>query len=42
YLELRSAASLMPLEVLTEHARLLVAAHLDGVRLIDNVALAPR
>jgi pantoate--beta-alanine ligase len=37
YLELRSAATLAPVAALTEPARLLAAAHLDGVRLIDNV-----
>ncbi|TCP44379.1 pantoate--beta-alanine ligase [Rhodovulum marinum] len=39
YLELRSSTTLAPLDAPTEPARLLVAAHLDGVRLIDNVAL---
>ncbi|HDR28343.1 pantoate--beta-alanine ligase [Rhodovulum sp.] len=41
YLELRSAAGLAPLAALTEPARLLAAAHLEGVRLIDNVPVAP-
>ncbi|GAA0292005.1 pantoate--beta-alanine ligase [Rhodovulum strictum] len=37
YLELRSAATLAPLAAPVEPARLLAAAYLDGVRLIDNV-----
>ncbi|MAS41950.1 MAG: pantoate--beta-alanine ligase [Rhodobacteraceae bacterium] len=37
YLELRSAADLAPLDAADRPARLLVAAWLDGVRLIDNV-----
>ncbi|SDX87574.1 pantothenate synthetase [Albimonas donghaensis] len=37
YLELRSAADLAPLDTADRPARLLVAAWLDGVRLIDNV-----
>ncbi|MCO8146147.1 pantoate--beta-alanine ligase [Rhodovulum tesquicola] len=41
YLELRSAADLAPLAALTEPARLLAAAHIEGVRLIDNVPVAP-
>ncbi|TCO71996.1 pantoate--beta-alanine ligase [Rhodovulum euryhalinum] len=41
YLELRSAATLVPLDAVTVPARLLVAAHLDGVRLIDNVPIVP-
>ena len=36
YLALRSAADLRPLERASEPARLLVAAWLGGVRLIDN------
>ncbi|MCI2400541.1 pantoate--beta-alanine ligase [Aliiroseovarius subalbicans] len=39
YLELRSAKDLRPLETPAEPARLLVAAMLDGVRLIDNIAV---
>ncbi|SIO41793.1 pantothenate synthetase [Rhodovulum sp. ES.010] len=42
YLEFRSAATLAPLQALSEPARLLVAAHLDGVRLIDNVPAVPQ
>jgi len=42
YLELRAEGTLAPLAALDRPARLLAAAHLDGVRLIDNVALAPR
>ena len=41
YLELRSAASLAPLSTLNEPARLLAAANLAGVRLIDNIAVLP-
>ncbi|WP_095588388.1 pantoate--beta-alanine ligase [Actibacterium ureilyticum] len=41
YIELRAAASLAPLTQLTEPARLLAAANLAGVRLIDNIAVAP-
>lgn len=37
YLELRSAADLMPLPQADQKARLFVAVWLDGVRLIDNV-----
>ena len=37
YLELRSAADLMPLTQADQKARLFVAVWLDGVRLIDNV-----
>lgn len=37
YLELRDAAGLAPLDAPTVPARLLAAAWLDGVRLIDNV-----
>lgn len=39
YLELRGEAGLAPLSRPSEKARLLVAAWLDGVRLIDNVAI---
>lgn len=41
YLELRSARSLAPLSTLNEPARLLAAANLAGVRLIDNIAVLP-
>ncbi len=41
YLDLRAAATLAPLTALSEPARLLTAAWLGQVRLIDNVALAP-
>jgi pantoate--beta-alanine ligase len=41
YLELRAEGTLAPLAALDVPARLLAAAHLDGVRLIDNVAVAP-
>ncbi|GHD98482.1 pantoate--beta-alanine ligase [Defluviimonas sp. 20V17] len=41
YLELRSDPDLRPLDRADEPARLFVAAWLDGVRLIDNMALAP-
>lgn len=41
YIELRSAASLAPLTELSEPARLLAAASLAGVRLIDNIAVPP-
>ena len=39
YLELRGEAGLAPLSHPSEKARLLVAAWLDGVRLIDNIAI---
>ncbi|MCO5070754.1 MAG: pantoate--beta-alanine ligase [Rhizobiaceae bacterium] len=39
YLELRSADGLLPLETASEPARLLAAAWLGGVRLIDNVSV---
>ena len=39
YLDLRSAEGLMPVDRLDGAARLLVAATLDGVRLIDNIAV---
>ncbi|MER2509743.1 MAG: pantoate--beta-alanine ligase, partial [Amaricoccus sp.] len=38
YLELRRAEDLAPLEALTAPARLLAAAWIGGVRLIDNFA----
>lgn len=41
YLEVRDAETLAPLAVLDRPARLLVAARLDGVRLIDNIPLGP-
>lgn len=41
YLELRRASDLAPLAAAREPARLLVAAWLGGVRLIDNVAVSP-
>lgn len=41
YVELRSAATLAPLDRASEPARLLVAVWLGQVRLIDNVAVAP-
>ncbi len=41
YLELRSAATLTPMTLANAPARLLAAAMLDGVRLIDNIAVAP-
>ncbi|MCE8469793.1 pantoate--beta-alanine ligase, partial [Rhodovulum sulfidophilum] len=40
YLELRAAADLAPLDAAVVPARLLVAAHLGGVRLIDNIPVA--
>ena len=39
YLELRASDDLQPLDTPTRPARLLVAGWLDGVRLIDNVAV---
>ncbi|WP_170068467.1 pantoate--beta-alanine ligase [Meinhardsimonia xiamenensis] len=42
YLELRAEADMAPMEALSAPARLLAAAWLEGVRLIDNIALAPR
>ena len=39
YLELRDAVSLMPVNETAQSARLLAAAWLDGVRLIDNIAV---
>jgi pantoate--beta-alanine ligase len=41
YLELRAADDLAPLEVADRPARLLAAAWIDGVRLIDNVPVDP-
>lgn len=41
YLELRDAETLEPVARIARPARLLVAAWLDGVRLIDNVAVLP-
>lgn len=41
YLELRDEDGLAPMTVLDRPARLLVAAWLDGVRLIDNIPVAP-
>ncbi|KGB81101.1 pantoate--beta-alanine ligase, partial [Rhodovulum sp. NI22] len=41
YLELRAEDGLAPLPALTAPARLLAAAWLDGVRLIDNIPVAP-
>ena len=41
YLELRAEDGLTPMTVLDRPARLLVAAWLDGVRLIDNIPVAP-
>lgn len=41
YLELRAEDGLAPMTVLDRPARLLVAAWLEGVRLIDNIPVAP-
>ena len=41
YLELRAEADLAPLTAASAPSRVLVAAWLDGVRLIDNVAVKP-
>lgn len=41
YLDLRDAETLEPVTWIARPARLLVAAWLDGVRLIDNVAVLP-
>ena len=41
YLELRSENGLAPLAVLDRPARLMAAAWLDGIRLIDNIAVSP-
>jgi pantoate--beta-alanine ligase len=40
YFELRAERDLLPLQSLTEPARLLVAAHLGRVRLIDNIQVS--
>ncbi|WP_372604406.1 pantoate--beta-alanine ligase [Actibacterium sp.] len=40
YLELRAEDGLAPLDSLSQPARILAAAWLDGVRLIDNIAVA--
>src|SRR5712691_4056192 len=42
YLELRDAADLTPLARLADPARLLVAARIGRIRLIDNIAVAGR
>ncbi len=42
YLELREPASLTPMAVLDRPGRILAAAWLGDVRLIDNIAVAPR
>lgn len=42
YMALRSAARLQELQELSAPARLLAAANLAGVRLIDNIAVTPR
>lgn len=41
YLELRGAGDLVPLDHLDRPARILAAARLGAVRLIDNIAVAP-
>ncbi|RME17420.1 MAG: pantoate--beta-alanine ligase [Alphaproteobacteria bacterium] len=41
YLELRAENGLAPLDRLSEPARLLAAAHIGAVRLIDNVPVTP-
>ncbi|TMV35720.1 4-phosphopantoate--beta-alanine ligase, partial [Thioclava sp. BHET1] len=41
YLELRRAEGLSPLATLDAPARLLAAAWIEGVRLIDNIAVDP-
>ncbi len=42
YMELRAVGTLAPMDRLTGPARLLAAAQLAGVRLIDNIAVTPR
>ena len=42
YLELRAVGTLKSLDALTDPARLLAAANLAGVRLIDNIAVDPK
>ncbi len=42
YLELRDPATLASIAMLSGPARLLVAARIDGTRLIDNIAVDPR
>ncbi|MFA3916840.1 pantoate--beta-alanine ligase [Ruegeria hyattellae] len=42
YLELRDVATLAPLEAATADARLFAAAFIEGVRLIDNIAIPAR
>ena len=41
YVELRDAQTLAPIDAVTRPARVLAAARLDRVRLIDNVAVEP-
>lgn len=41
YLEVRSEDGLAPMEVLDRPARVMVAAMIEGVRLIDNIPMAP-
>lgn len=41
YLELRREADLQPLTSLDQPARLLVAAWLGDIRLIDNIGMSP-
>ncbi|MCL6282392.1 pantoate--beta-alanine ligase [Ruegeria sp. 2012CJ41-6] len=42
YLELRDVAALAPLEAASANARLFAAAFIEGVRLIDNIAVPAR